>query len=292
MSAAPSTSGRPVPFVLALTDDLFLAPRLEDLITRAGGRVSLVGDPQDLGASGSPAPRAVSLTEPLDGPDGVLLRRLIDDRPALLLVDTTCTRIPWARWVQVVKTSAATRRIPVAAFGPHVGVENLALAREMGADVVLARGQLSAWLSEFLTEAVDRRATAAEAFDCDRALSEPAQHGLRLVRAGEYFEAHEALEQAWMAESGGGREVYRALLQVAVLYLQITRDNYRGALKMLLRMRQWLDPLPERCRGVDVAALRGNLEILQGELEARGPKDIHQLDRSLLRPIPLVPLDS
>jgi len=291
MSAAPPPSGGPSLFVIALTDDLFLTPRLEDAVRRVGGRLLLVDRPESLGAAGPPSRRSVPLTEPLDGPDASLLRRLVEDRPALLLVDTVCTGIPWARWIQVLKTSAATRRIPVAAFGPHVGRENLALAREMGADHVLPRGQLQAWLSRFLAEAVEHRAAAAVELGCDRAMSEAAQRGVVLVQAGEYFEAHEALEQAWMAEHGRGGDVYRALVQVAVLYLQITRDNYRGAIKMLLRMRQWLDPLPERCRGVDVAALRRNLQALQAELEARGPQDIHEFDRGLLRPIPLVSSD-
>jgi len=271
-----------------LTDDLFLVPRLEDTVRRLGGRLQTVGRPQDLGSEGEPAARPIPLTEPLDGPDAHLIRQLVDDRPTLLLVDTACVGLPWARWLQVIKTSAATRRIPTAAFGPHVEKENLERARELGADFVLPRGQLQAWLFRFLSEAIDRRSSAEAERDCDRALSDAARSGVELVRAGEYFEAHELLEQAWMAEAGRAGELYRALVQVSVLYLHVTRENYRGARKMLLRVRQWLDPLPESCRGIDVAALRRQLEEVRVELERRGPRGIPQFDRRLLRPIPLV----
>jgi predicted metal-dependent hydrolase len=248
----------------------------------------LIDEPSELGAGAEPAPRPVPMTEPLEGPDAAFIRRVVDERPALLLVDTACTSLPWQRWIQVLKTSAATRRIPVAAFGPHVDKAGQVQAHDLGADFVVSRGQLQSWLIGFLTDAERRRLAAEAERACDRELSASGQRGLELIQRGEYFEAHEALEQAWLADPGSAGDVYRAVLQVAVLYLHITRDNFRGAAKMLLRMRQWLDPLPARCRGIDVAALRENVEELRRELEKHGPQGIRRLDRRLLRPIPLV----
>ncbi len=91
-----------------------------------------------------------------------------------------------------------------------------------------------------------------------------------------------------MEAPGPAGYLYRALLQVTVAYLHIERGNQRGATKMLLRLRQWLDPLPEVCCGVDVASLKANLEELRAALEGTGPKGIEALDRNLLRPIPLL----
>ena len=161
----------------------------------------------------------------------------------------------------------------------------------MGADHVFPRGQLHAWLNHFLTEAAQRAAGSARELGCDQPLSEAGRRGVELIASGQYFEAHEALEHAWLAERGRGGDVDRALLQVAVLYLHISRNNYRGAVKMFLRMSQWLEPLPDRCRGVDVALLRCNLDALRQELDARGPRGIQLLDRTLLRPIPVGPPD-
>jgi predicted metal-dependent hydrolase len=74
-------------------------------------------------------------------------------------------------------------------------------------------------------------------------------------------------------------------LQVAVAYYQIQRGNYNGAAKMFLRMRQWIDPLPDRCRGVDVARLRAEAREAHRALVALGPERLHEFDRSLLRPV-------
>ena len=61
--------------------------------------------------------------------------------------------------------------------------------------------------------------------------------------------------------------LYRVLLQLAVAYHHLREDNRRGASKMLLRIRPWLDPLPDRCRGVDLATVRRLLSELQQALD-------------------------
>ena len=119
-------------------------------------------------------------------------------------------------------------------------------------------------------------------------LSEHARHGIALFNQGEYFEAHEELEHAWNEEEDLGRELYRGILQIAVAYLQITRRNYNGAIKMFLRARQWLDPLPEVCRGVDVAALRQDAAEVRAALETLGAERIGEFDPSQLKPVILI----
>ena len=72
---------------------------------------------------------------------------------------------------------------------------------------------------------------------------------LRLFNAGEYFEAHEALEEAWNEEHSQVRDLYRGILQIAVVYLHITRLNYNGAVKVYARSQKWLRDWPGICRG-------------------------------------------
>jgi len=84
------------------------------------------------------------------------------------------------------------------------------------------------------------------------------------------------------------RDLYQAILQVGVAYYQITRGNHRGALKMLLRSLQWLAPLPDVCRGVDVAGLRADAARVRAALAGLDPAEIGRFDRSLLRPVRLV----
>jgi predicted metal-dependent hydrolase len=120
---------------------------------------------------------------------------------------------------------------------------------------------------------------------CQAPLSEMARQGLRLYNQGEYFEAHEALEAAWRQDQTPGRELYQGILQVGIAYLQIERGNYIGALKMFLRARQWLDPLPDQCRGVQVAQLRQDAQRAEAALRALGREWIAEYDRKLFKPV-------
>jgi predicted metal-dependent hydrolase len=274
--------------ILALTSDLFIQPRLQDAARREGYELVVADRPEALGAAGVPAERRVALTEPLEGPDAAFLRRVVELRPALLLVDTDSREIPWARWIQTLKTSAATRRIPILAFGPHVQGGQLAAAEKAGADQALPRGELLGRLPALIQE----WARAVDAQGLRQAcLGEPSQlgaRGIELLNAGEYFEAHEALEHAWMEAGELEGYLYRALLQVAVAYLQVQRGNYRGAVKMMLRLKQWLEPLPGACRGVDLGKLKAQVQEFWAALEAAGPDGLGTLDRSLLRPVPML----
>lgn len=121
--------------------------------------------------------------------------------------------------------------------------------------------------------------------DCTGELHPQARKGLRLFNAGEYFEAHEALENAWNAEEGEAKNLYRGILQIAVAYLHITRGNYNGALKVYARSRKWLNGLPDICKGVRVRELRSDAEKVMEEVQKLGPERIREFDTSLLKPL-------
>jgi len=108
---------------------------------------------------------------------------------------------------------------------------------------------------------------------------------MELFNLGHYFEAHEALEAAWRDESGPVRDLYRGILQVSVVYLHITRQNYPGAIKVYQRCRKWLQVWPESCRGVSVGQLRQDLEAVISALKELGPGHIAGFDLSLLKPV-------
>src|SRR3990172_8271902 len=103
--------------------------------------------------------------------------------------------------------------------------------------------------------------------DCDAPLHPQAAAGIRLFNAAEYFEAHEALEDAWKQERGAVRDLYRGILQVAVVYLHLTRRNYAGAVKVYERSKKWLKGWPAECRGVQVARLRKNVERVMAQVK-------------------------
>jgi hypothetical protein len=158
-------------------------------------------------------------------------------------------------------------------------------ARSAGADAVLARSRFTADLPGLIQKYARIPDYAGIKKACQEPLSDLALKGLEEFNQGEYFEAHEHLEEAWNEDESVGRELYRAILQVAVAYLQIVRGNYPGAMKMFLRVRQWIDPLPEVCRGVDVARLRAEARQVHELLLSQGAERITGFDRSLLRPV-------
>jgi predicted metal-dependent hydrolase len=239
---------------------------------------------------GEPAVERTSrLTEPLQGADGAFVRGITKMRPALILVDSRVRDIPWLRWTQILKTSAATRRIPIVTLLDADASRLEASATAAGVDETLGldvtRSELSACVGRW-AHTVDPRAMARA---CKGRVSPLALEGIRLLNQGEFFEAHEALEHAWMAASELEGYLYRALLQFAVGCLHVERDNRRGALKMTLRVREWLDPLPDRCRGVDVGALKSRVDELRTLLKAEA--DLSRIDPHNLIPIPMEMLD-
>lgn len=121
--------------------------------------------------------------------------------------------------------------------------------------------------------------------DCSAPLHPAASHGLALFNAGDYFEAHEALESAWRDEPGPIRELYQAIIQTAVTYLHIQKGNYEGAIKVSGRALVKLDKWPGRCRGIDIAALRGDLACVMKAVIRLGPQRIRTFDQSLFKPV-------
>ncbi len=122
---------------------------------------------------------------------------------------------------------------------------------------------------------------------CGEPLPPEAEEAIHLFNTGEYFEQHEVFELLWRAEPRPIRNLYQGILQIGVGYLQITRGNLRGALKMIQRGQRWLALVPDECRGVDVAALKADAAHVESELKRVG---IAGFDVSELQPVKRVKL--
>ena len=129
------------------------------------------------------------------------------------------------------------------------------------------------------------RGVSVKTSDCEGIVHPAAIKGMELFNAGEYWLAHEHLEEAWNAESGAVRELYRAILQTAVVYLHITRANYKGAVKVYGRVQKWITPWPDICRGIQIGQLRQELEVVIAEVKRLGPDRLAEFDQSLFKPV-------
>jgi uncharacterized protein len=279
-----------LPLIVGFVADLMFAVKIEEAAGKLGYRVRWIEDARELSPAGmdAPAPER-QLGEHLVGPGAVLVDKLSRWQPSLLIFDLNNERVPWRDWISMLTSVPATRRIPVLCFGSHVDIQATEAARSAGASAVVARSRFASALPDLIQKyarLVDRQALEAA---CKEGLPPIALQGLDEFNRGEYFESHETLEEAWNEDASAGKELYRAILQVAVAYLQIERGNYNGALKMFLRMRQWLDPLPDRCRGVDVASLRLDARSAHQALLALGPDRIESFDRGLMKPVKYEP---
>jgi uncharacterized protein len=275
------------PVILTLISDLFLAAPIEQGVRSAGYRLIRIDSRAELEKSDEPVLEQGNGRDDQTDLGAQLIRRLVEWQPALILVELSSQSIPWAAWIAAIKSSPATRRIPVLGFGPHTDLALRTLALGAGVDVVVAKSRLLAALPELIEQHARKIDNASLESDCAGQLSDLGRKGIALFNQGAYFEAHEELELAWGAENGPIREVYRGILQVAVAYLHVTRRNYRGALKVFLRLRQWLNPLPDECLGVDVAQLRQDAQAVQTALEVLGPERLDGFDNKLLKPVQL-----
>jgi predicted metal-dependent hydrolase len=277
----------PPPLILGLVSDLLFTVQIENALKGLGYRARWIERGDQLEADLAPAQNFGRTGEPLSGRGSVFIARVVEWQPALVVVELSSTAIPWPDWITALKSAAATRRIPAIGFGPHTDLALRSRAIDVGCDAVIARGRFVASLPEIIQQYARMADPEALAADCAGELSAHAREGIGLFNRREFFEAHEVLEHAWNEETGPARELYRGILQVAVAYLQIERRNYNGALKMFLRLRQWLDPLPDTCRGVDVARLRQDALEARAELEKLGPEEIGQYNRELFHPLRL-----
>jgi uncharacterized protein len=223
---------------------------------------------------------SLDFTKAQSGDHQSVVAQVADMQPALIVVELDSP----APWLATVRSDPATRRIPVIAIETDAGIyKRAALVNIVH---VYSPTEFVAGLPDLMTQHV-KQFTHAEALErqCSVPMPELVLQGLREFNAREFYECHETLETAWKAESGAVRDLYRAILQVAVAYYQIQRGNYNGAHKLFLRTLQWFAPLPDRCQGIDVAQLRADATAAREHLEALGADRITEFDRSLFKPV-------
>jgi uncharacterized protein len=88
--------------------------------------------------------------------------------------------------------------------------------------------------------------------------------GLELLRAREWFAAHEALEEAWRRAETAERDFLQGLVHVAVAWYQAERGKPVACERQLEKASRRLAPYAPEHAGVDVAALLASVEEARG----------------------------
>ena len=101
--------------------------------------------------------------------------------------------------------------------------------------------------------------------------------GLDLIRRGEFFAAHEELEDAWRAAEAAERDFFQGLVHVAVAWYQAGRGNRVGCERQLEKAARRLGPYAPEHRGVDIGSVLTQVEEARalvdgGSLELPPPR--------------------
>jgi hypothetical protein len=90
----------------------------------------------------------------------------------------------------------------------------------------------------------------------------------RFLDDGYPFHAHEVLEGVWKATTGEHRELWQGLAQLAVGLTHLQRGNPKGAVTLLRRAADRIDPYAgESPHGLDVAGLVSQARWLAARIE-------------------------
>src|SRR6478672_4585976 len=100
--------------------------------------------------------------------------------------------------------------------------------------------------------------------------------GISLIRSGEYFAAHEELEDEWRAAPQEERDFLQGLVHVAVAWHHAGRGNRPGCERQLVKATRRLSGYVPEHRGVDVVRLLRSVDearslVARGELALPPP---------------------
>jgi len=102
-------------------------------------------------------------------------------------------------------------------------------------------------------------------------MDELVQRGIQLFNNREFFQCHEALEEAWTAESGARRLFLQALIHLAVGFYHCERVNRAGASSQLQKGLYKLARYLPSCEGIDTARLHRDTLAALKQIEASVP---------------------
>jgi uncharacterized protein len=100
--------------------------------------------------------------------------------------------------------------------------------------------------------------------------------GLELMRAGDYFEAHEALEDAWRAADPAEKDFFQGLVHVTVAWYQAGRGNRVGCERQLAKAERRLASFSPEHREVDLDAVLRQVRSAAGVVR-EGSLDLPRL---------------
>lgn len=105
--------------------------------------------------------------------------------------------------------------------------------------------------------------------------------GIELFNGGEFFECHEVLEDLWNEQLEPEKQLTQGILQIAVGYYHLGRDNRVGALKLFTRGLTRIEPFLPSYAGLDLQQVADRVAasidaIEQQQRKVPGPPQIRK----------------
>ncbi len=97
-------------------------------------------------------------------------------------------------------------------------------------------------------------------------------HGVELLNAQRFYDAHEVLEDVWRASPPETKRFYQGLVQIAVAMHHYSRSNLNGARSVHERACRNLAEAPEDFAALDIHGLRTQLAEWQACLQKGAPQ--------------------
>lgn len=112
-----------------------------------------------------------------------------------------------------------------------------------------------------------RRTDTISPVEPDGAARQSFLNGVELFNRGDFFEAHEAMEEAMdQAENDGDWEFFLGLLRAAVANHKLGQGEISSAILHLQAALRFLAPYPDRHQGIKLRELRYALSAQLGRL--------------------------
>jgi len=202
---------------------------------------------------------------------------LLKGSPALVLLNVGSPTLDWEPMVDHAKHESQWRHVPILAYGPHVDLQLRERALKAGCNAFVARSAITGSLASL----IDKWAWSPDLTPCLESPPLSLLHGIEEFNRREFFECHETIEAAWVAEPRPIRLLYQGILQVGVALYHVQRRNWRGAMKVLARAMPKLAHFGPTCMGIDVVGLLTNARQIRQHLIELGEERISEFDPAL-----------
>lgn len=93
------------------------------------------------------------------------------------------------------------------------------------------------------------------------------REGIDLFHEGQYFLAHEVLEDVWREAPPADRKFFQGLIQIAVALYHHSRGNLAGCRSLLTRASKNLALYPDKHYGLELAELTRSLHAWEQALD-------------------------